>query len=195
MGRWRPPTKPGSFYITPSGYKRMTDEVKSLWPERDKVTKEVKAAAALGDRSENAEYIYGKKRLREIDGRLRHLGRRLGKLQVVWDTPKQTDKVFFGAWVTLLDEKDRRVKYRLVGPDEFDMHPDYISIDSPVARALLKKELDDEVEINTPSGNVFYEITHIEYEKNITFFDLDEEKFMLNQINADFENQQDTDKL
>ncbi len=163
MGRWRPPRVPGSFYITPEGHARLTDELRQLWPERDKVTKEVQAAAALGDRSENAEYIYGKKRLREIDSRLRHLGNRLEKLKVVHNQPANTAQVFFGAWLKILDQDDRCIFYRIVGPDEFDVHNDYISMDSPVAKALLKKSKGDEVLIRIPSGEVEYYIDDIAY--------------------------------
>lgn len=163
MGRYRPPPPPKSNYITEEGHQRLTEEVKKLWPERDKVTLEVQAAAALGDRSENAEYIYGKKRLREIDSRLRHLGKRLEKLQVVRGTPEIRNKVFFGAWVKLIDEDDQEKIYRIVGPDEFDVDPRYISMDSPVAKALLKKELDDEVVVRVPAGDVTYFIDQISY--------------------------------
>ena len=144
----------------------MTDELRELWPERDKVTKEVQAAAALGDRSENAEYIYGKKRLREIDGRLRHLGNRLDKLTVVEAVPQDKNVVFFGAWVKLLDEDDNEIVYRIVGPDEFDMHEKYISMDSPVAKALLKKRKGDEVFVRVPSGDIEYYIEDISYGLN-----------------------------
>ena len=163
MGRWRPPRIPGSFYITPEGHARLTDELRQLWPERDKVTKEVQAAAALGDRSENAEYIYGKKRLREIDSRLRHLGNRLEKLQVIHAKPTDESRVFFGAWLKILDQYDNLLIYRIVGPDEFDVHENYISMDSPVAKALLKKHKGDEVTIDTPSGKVEYFIEDIAY--------------------------------
>ena len=163
MGRWRPPQPSGSRYITPEGHARMTDEVKKLWPERDKVTKEVQAAAALGDRSENAEYIYGKKKLREIDRRLRHLGNRLEKVNVVHDQPKLTKTIFFGAWVKLEDEEGIQNIYRIVGPDEFDMHKNYISMDSPVAKALLKKSIDDEITVKIPSGEKTYYIVDVVY--------------------------------
>ncbi len=163
MGRYRPPPPPKSNYITPEGHARLTEEVKALWPERDKVTLEVQAAAALGDRSENAEYIYGKKRLREIDSRLRHLGKRLEKLQVVHGKPENNDTVFFGAWVILVDEEDNQKLIRIVGPDEFDMDKRYISMDSPVAKAILKKQLDDEVVVRIPSGEQIYFIEAIHY--------------------------------
>ena len=163
MGRWRPPQPSGSRYITEEGHARMTEELKKLWPERDKVTKEVQAAAALGDRSENAEYIYGKKKLREIDRRLRHLGNRLEKLEVIRTTPHNKDTVFFGAWVKLLDENDNETIYRIVGPDEFDMHSQYISMDSPVAKKILKKNKHDDVIIETPSGTLEFYIEDISY--------------------------------
>lgn len=164
MGRYRPPQKPGSKYVTPEGEARLKDEVRTLWQEREIVTKEVQAAAALGDRSENAEYIYGKKRLREIDSRLRHLGKRLDKIQVVYGTPEETERVFFGAWVRLLDEEDHPLIVRIVGPDEFDMDKRYISMDSPLAKALLKKELGDEIEVQRPKGEVTYLIDAISYQ-------------------------------
>ena len=147
----------------------MTSELKVLWPERDKVTKEVQAAAALGDRSENAEYIYGKKRLREIDARLKHLGARLEKLKVVHDTPKNEDQVFFGAWVKLLDEDDSPTIYRIVGPDEFDMHESYISMDSPVAKALIKKHKGDDVLVNIPAGQIEYFIEDVTYDSGASW--------------------------
>lgn len=122
-------------------------------------------AAALGDRSENAEYIYGKRRLREIDRRVRFLTKRLEVLQIVDYHPKQEQKVFFGAWVELEEENGEIKQYRLVGSDEFDPVKNWISIDSPVARALIGKEVDDEVKVETPSGRVTLYINQIWYEK------------------------------
>ncbi|AJQ96472.1 transcription elongation factor GreB [Gynuella sunshinyii] len=163
MSRYRPPSKPGSKYITPEGHERFKDEIRQLWQERAIVTEEVRAAAALGDRSENAEYIYGKKRLREIDGRLRHLGKRLDNINVVHGLPKEQNKVFFGAWVKLMDEDDNELIVRIVGPDEFDTDKQYISMDSPLAQALLKRSLHDEVTVVRPAGTIEYWIESISY--------------------------------
>ena len=148
MSRYRPPRPKGSPYITPQGYQRLQSELNYLWKEkRPEVTKKVSEAAAQGDRSENAEYIYGKKQLREIDGRIGFLSRRLDELEVVSATPADQNKVYFGAWVTLEDSAGELKKYRLVGPDEFDAQKEYISIDAPLARALIGKQLDDEITI------------------------------------------------
>lgn len=164
MSRYRPPVKAGSAYITPEGHRSLSEELKYLWKtERPLVTRQVADAAALGDRSENAEYIYGKKRLREIDRRVRFLRKRLEVLKVVDTHPTDPARVYFGAWVELLAEDDRVHHYRLVGPDELDPARHHISIDSPVGRTLLGKALDTEVEIRTPAGEVLYEITAIHY--------------------------------
>jgi len=153
-----------SDYITREGWDRLDKELKYLWKEeRPKVTKAVSEAAALGDRSENAEYIYGKKRLREIDRRVRFLDKRLEKLTIVYPNPQQEGKVFFGAWVTLIDEDDKEVTYRLVGPDEWDVKKGEISIDSPMARALLGKKVDDEITVKVPDGERYLEIVKIWY--------------------------------
>ncbi|WP_206486134.1 transcription elongation factor GreB [Thalassotalea sp. G2M2-11] len=142
-----------SNYITRAGWDRLDKELKFLWKdERPRITRAVSEAAALGDRSENAEYIYGKKRLREIDRRVRFLMKRLDDLQIVYPEKQQEGKVYFGAWVTLLDEQDKEVTYRLVGPDEWDVKKGEISIDSPMARALLGKTVDDDVIVKTPEG-------------------------------------------
>lgn len=164
MSRYRPPSKPMSAYITPEGEKAMKEELHFLWKvERPQVTQQVSDAAALGDRSENAEYIYGKKRLREIDRRVRYLRKRLEVLKVVDQLPSDTNKVYFGAWVELYREDGSTVRYRLVGPDEIDPALNYISIDSVLGKALLGKNLDDEVKVQTPSGAHRYEITGVEY--------------------------------
>jgi len=164
MSRYRPPAKPMSAYITPEGEKALKEELRYLWKEeRPEVTRQVSAAAALGDRSENAEYIYGKKRLREIDRRVRYLRKRLEVLNVVDQLPTDTGKVYFGALVELYRDDGETVRYRLVGPDEIDPAKQYISIDSVLGRALLGKNLDDEVTIETPSGERRYEITAIDY--------------------------------
>jgi transcription elongation factor GreB len=165
MSRYRPPRPRSSPYITEAGYARLNEELKYLWKEkRPEVTRKVSEAAAQGDRSENAEYIYGKKQLREIDARVRFLSRRLDELTVVSRAPGNQDQVFFGAWVTLENEAGEHFRYRLVGPDEFDAAPDYISIDSPMARALLKKRVDDEIRISQGDTENTYWITEIEYE-------------------------------
>lgn len=154
-----------SSYITPEGFGRMQSEYENLWRvERPKVTQAVSTAAALGDRSENADYIYGKKRLREIDSRIRFLQKRLDELTVVRASPDRDDKIFFGAWVTLEDSAGDRVRYRLVGPDESDARSLQISVDSPVGRALLGRELDDEVKVERPRGKTTYTIVGIAYE-------------------------------
>ncbi|MFD2167395.1 transcription elongation factor GreB [Thalassotalea euphylliae] len=153
-----------SNYITREGYERLDRELKFLWKdERPKVTKAVSEAAALGDRSENAEYIYGKKRLREIDRRVRFLNKRLEDLQIVYPEKQQEGKVYFGAWVTLIDEDDKEYTYRLVGVDEWDVKKGEISIDSPVARALIGKQVDDEVVVKTPEGERYLEVIKIWY--------------------------------
>ena len=155
-----------SNYITRQGWNALDQELKFLWKEeRPRVTEAVSDAAALGDRSENAEYIYGKRRLREIDRRVRFLTKRLEVLQIVDYHPKQEQKVFFGAWVELEEENGEIKQYRLVGSDEFDPVKNWISIDSPVARALIGKEVDDEVKVETPSGWVTLYINRIWYEK------------------------------
>jgi transcription elongation factor GreB len=161
----RPGTGPKSNYITRSGYRRMCRELDQLLTvERPRVTQEVADAAALGDRSENAEYIYGKKRLREIDGRIRYLSKRIDELTVVDPTPSPDDKVRFGAWVEVEDEDGHRVEYRIVGPDEFDVGARQISLDSPVAQALMGKSEGDQVVVRRPGGETLYTITEIRYE-------------------------------
>ncbi|MFI2809754.1 transcription elongation factor GreB [Microbulbifer zhoushanensis] len=166
MGRWRPPRPRGSRYITPEGARRMRAEVKFLWEEeRPRVTNAVSEAAKLGDRSENADYIYGKKRLREIDSRVRFLTKRLEEITVVDRIPEERDKVFFGAWVTIEDDKGNTSTYRIVGPDEFNVREGLISMDSPVARALLGKRLDDEVDIRIEEQWVTYYVLEIRYEE------------------------------
>lgn len=163
MARWRPPQKPGSKYITPEGHAALEAELASLWKRRHEVVKALSAAAAEGDRSENAEYIYRKKELREIDRRVRYLQKRLPELQVVDSAPTDRKRVFFGAWVTLEDEAGEEHRYRIVGPDEFDPDRHYISVDAPVARALLGKALDDEVVVRLPEGEATYWIVAVEY--------------------------------
>ncbi|WP_111637785.1 transcription elongation factor GreB [Marinomonas shanghaiensis] len=164
MSRYRPPSPPKSAYITQEGAQALLAELKYLWKEkRPAVTETVREAAAQGDRSENAEYIYGKKQLREIDRRVRYLEKRLDVCTVVDRFPSDQERVFFGAWVTLEDEAGNMKEYRIVGPDELDHNPNYISIDSPVARALLKKQEGDEVVIRLAGGEKTYLIDTVEY--------------------------------
>ncbi|MGR6980238.1 transcription elongation factor GreB [Testudinibacter sp. P27/CKL/0425] len=154
-----------SNYITRHGWNSLDQELKFLWrEERPKVTQAVSEAAALGDRSENAEYIYGKRRLREIDRRVRFLSKRLDVLQIVDYHPKQEGRIFFGAWVELEDLDGQTKQYRIVGCDEFDPQKHWISIDSPVARALIGKAVDDEIKVNTPSGEAVWYINKIWYQ-------------------------------
>ncbi len=162
MGRWRPPRPESSPYITREGFIALQDELKSLWQRRGEVVNALAAAAAEGDRSENAEYIYRKKELRGIDYRIRYLQKRLPVLKVVADIPANQEQVFFGAWVTLENAAGDELKYRIVGPDELS-RSDYISIDSPLARALLKKTIGDEVTVRTEQGGAHYTILQVTY--------------------------------
>ena len=155
-----------SNYITREGWNILDQELKFLWKEeRPKVTQAVSEAAALGDRSENAEYIYGKRRLREIDRRVRFLMKRLEVLQIVDYHVRQEGKVLFGAWIELETEDGELKQYRIVGCDEFDPAKNWISVDSPVARALIGKAVDDEVKVDTPSGRMTFFVNRIWYEK------------------------------
>lgn len=163
MGRYRPPQPKQSPYITRAGYLRLEAESKSLWVRRRDVTKALAAAAAEGDRSENAEYIYRKKELRELDRRIRYLQKRLPDLKVVDTVPSNPEQIFFGALVELEDEDDNPVTYRIVGPDEFDPERGWISMDAPLARALLKRSVDDEVRVQTPSGERRYWVLSVTY--------------------------------
>lgn len=164
MSRWRPPSPKSSPYITPAGARRLEAELKALWERRADVTRHLAAAAAEGDRSENAEYIYRKKELREIDRRLRYLQKRLPALTIVDQIPGHRDRVYFGAWVTLEDETGEESTYRIVGADEIDTQQGWISVDSPMARALLKKAVDDEIQVQTPSGPASGFIVKVWYE-------------------------------
>ncbi|NOY39338.1 MAG: transcription elongation factor GreB [Nitrospirae bacterium] len=153
-----------SPYITPEGHKRLREEFNYLWKiKRPKVTQAVADAAAMGDRSENAEYIYGKKQLRQIDSRMRFLQQRLNELKIVDRPAKETTKIFFGAWVELKDDNGNEYKYRIVGRDEFDSARNYISIDSPMAKALLGKKKDDEVVVSRPNGKTTFIVVSIHY--------------------------------
>jgi transcription elongation factor GreB len=155
----------GPQYITPAGFKRLSDELDHLWKtERPRVTREVEAAAAMGDRSENAEYIYGKRRLREIDRRLRFLKKRLESLTVVQDSPDDPERVFFGAHVTVEDEDGKRLTYRIVGGDEIDLDKRWISMSSPVGKALLGKRVGDVVVVMRPRGEAELSIVAVRYD-------------------------------
>ena len=164
MTRYRPPQPKGSKFITQSGWQVLKDELDYLWKvKRPQVTQAVSEAAAQGDRSENAEYIYGKKQLREIDSRVRFLRQRLDRMMVVTQQPSDPARIFFGAWITLEDDDGNEVEYRIVGPDEFDATKKLISMDSPLARALFKKAIDDEVTIEVPGGRKTYVVVAISY--------------------------------
>ena len=164
MSRYRPPRAPASAYITREGMNRLAAELRTLWKvTRPEVTRKVAEAAAMGDRSENAEYIYGKRQLREIDSRIRHLTKRIDVLTIVDRLPDDKSRVYFGAYVALEDETGVTHRYRLVGPDELDGGVGYISIDSPMARALLKKRVDDEVQITVGGTARRYVIVSIDY--------------------------------
>jgi transcription elongation factor GreB len=164
MGRNRLPQVRGSAYITPQGAQRLREELDHLWRvKRPQVTQAVSEAAAQGDRSENAEYIYGKKQLREIDRRIRFLQKRLDVLKIVDRPPSDTARVYFGAWVRLESETGDMAEYRIVGPDESDINKGFISIDSPLARALLKKTAEDEVTVSLPRGQTVYTVLEVRY--------------------------------
>jgi transcription elongation factor GreB len=164
MGRYRPPQKPGAKYITPEGFQKLEAELKYLWRDkRPKVTQAVSEAAAQGDRSENAEYIYGKKQLREIDRRIRYLQKRLDDLQIVNAIPDDQKKIFFGAWVELEDEEGGLQRFRIVGPDEADAGAGKVSVDSPISRALLGKSEGDEVSVELPKGLTQFYINAVHY--------------------------------
>jgi transcription elongation factor GreB len=152
-------------YITPQGFRRLQEEADQLWRvERPRVTQQVSEAAAMGDRSENAEYIYGKKRLREIDGRLRFLQKKLDTLTVVSAPPERRDRIYFGAFVTVEEEGGERAEYRLVGPDESDPARGLLSIESPLGRALMGRAEGDEVTVRRPRGEASMVIAAIRYE-------------------------------
>jgi transcription elongation factor GreB len=165
MGRERLRLPPSTKLITPEGLQHLRDELDHLWRvERPKVTQAVSEAAAMGDRSENAEYIYGKKRLREIDRRVRYLQKRIPDLKVVDRAPDDPRRIFFGAWVRVEDEDGTENQYRIVGPDEFDPDKGWISIDAPLARALLKKAVDDEVKVMLPKGEATIYVIAVQYQ-------------------------------
>jgi transcription elongation factor GreB len=154
------PTRPPR-YITPQGFKRIAAELDRIWTvTRPRVVAEVEAAAALGDRSENAEYIYGKKKLRELDHRLRELSERMDSLTVVEPKPHPSGRAYFGAWVTVEQDGGEERRYRLVGPDEFDVAMGLISVEAPLGRALLGKREGDVVQVQRPGGTA--ELTVVE---------------------------------
>ena len=151
-------------YISMRGEQRLRDELQHLWKvERPEATRRVAAAAALGDRSENAEYIYGKRRLREIDRRLTYLSKRLDELIVVKQAPEDVSRIFFGAHVSLQTDNGERSQYHLVGPDEIDPATGAISVDSPLGRSLLRKSVDDEIILQSPKGKQTFYIIEISY--------------------------------
>ncbi len=163
MGRWREPEKPGSPYITTNGYDNLQQELKNLKVKRAHVTEALATAAAEGDRSENAEYIYRKKELAGIDRRIRYLIKRLPKLKIISKIPDDPESIYFGAWVELIDDENNTRCYRIVGPDETDFDKGWISMDSPVARALQKKTVNDEVIVDAPHGKISYLISSVRY--------------------------------
>lgn len=156
-----------SNLITRAGHDKLVAELKNLWHEqRPEITRKVNWAASLGDRSENADYQYNKQILRKIDRRVRYLGKRLEELKIIDFSPEQEGKVYFGAWVEIENEAGEQKTLRIVGVDEiYDHHPQHISISSPMARALLGKQVDDEAEVLTPSGKKLWFINSIRYEK------------------------------
>jgi len=163
MSRWRPPRPKSSPYITVEGYQVLEAELKQLWERRKLVTIALSAAAAEGDRSENAEYIYRKKELREIDRRIHYLQKRLPTINIVSEKPTNQKQVFFGAWVTLETMDGEEITYRIVGADEIDTTGGLISLDSPLAKVLLKKLLDDEVVIRLGEQESRFYIVDIRY--------------------------------
>jgi transcription elongation factor GreB len=164
MARYRPPTRRGTALITPEGEAALREELHQLWKvERPQVTDVVREAAKNGDRSENGDYIYGKRRLREIDRRVRFLSKRLEELQVVDRPPADPSRIYFGCHVTVEDDAGNEHNWRIVGPDEFDLARGWLSIDSPVARALLGKALDDEICVPAPGGEQRYLVVDVSY--------------------------------
>ena len=154
--------------ITRQGYENLRRELDELWRvERPDITKKVAWAASLGDRSENADYQYNKKRLREIDRRVRYLRKCLEYLKVVDYRPEQEGKVFFGAWVEIENDDGKQLRFRIVGYDEIFGSKDYISVDSPMARALIGKQVDDEAEVTTEAGTAVWYVNSIEYEGEV----------------------------
>ncbi|AUM11419.1 transcription elongation factor GreB [Ketobacter alkanivorans] len=166
MSRYRPPSQPAAPYITPEGRDKLMTELRHISDTvRPEVTKALSEAAAEGDRSENAEYIYRKKQLREIDSRIRYLVKRLEVVKAVNQKPTDQSRIFFGAWVELEDLDGGGIeRYRLVGADEIDLERGWISIDSPMAKALLKKQEGDDVIVARPKGEACFEISRVSYD-------------------------------
>ena len=165
MSRWRPPAPSSTAIVTREGFERLKAELDHLWHTlRPEVVKALAAAAAEGDRSENAEYTYRKKQLGEIDRRVRYLSKRIPLLKVAEGAPGDRETVFFGASVALENvDSGEAVRYRIVGPDETDARRGWISVDSPLARALLKKKLDDEFEAELPAGRTRFAVIAVDY--------------------------------
>jgi transcription elongation factor GreB len=165
MSRWRPPSETATALITRAGFDRLREELDELWRrKRPEVVQALAAAAAEGDRSENAEYIYRKKQLGEIDRRVRYLSKRLDALKIAGESPGDPTAVFFGAWLELEDANTGdSARYRVVGPDETDARLGWISIDSPLARAALGKRVDDEFQATLPTGDCRYVIVKVQY--------------------------------
>jgi transcription elongation factor GreB len=164
MARWRPPPLKSSPYITPKGERALKKELRELWRRRRKdVVPALSAAAAEGDRSENAEYIYRKKQLGEIDRKIRYISKRLDDVEVIDRIPPRQDRLYFGAFVTLEDGDGAIVRYRIVGADEIDPRLGYISVDSPLARALLGKCVEDEVTVVLPEEKATFLVLEITY--------------------------------
>lgn len=163
--RTQPDEAENPSYITPAGYRRLEEEAQHLWTvERPQIAQAVQTAAAEGDLSENAEYQYSKKRLAEIDQRLHYLGKRLEAVQVVDQKPADDGRVYFGCWVTLADDGGNETTYRIVGPDETDFDHGWISVESPIARALLNREEGEEVTVKRPKGDATFEIVSVRVE-------------------------------
>ena len=165
MSRWRPPSPSSTAIITREGFERLKAELDYLWHTlRPEVVKAITAAAAEGDRSENAEYIYRKKQLAEIDRRARYLTKRIPSLKVADGAPSDRNLVFFGARIELENvDTGEIVHYRIVGPDETDAKQGWISIDSPIAQAVLKKRVDDEFAAELPGGPVRFAVVAVDY--------------------------------
>ena len=165
MSRWRPPQAASTAIITREGHARLREEFEHLWRKlRPEVVQALSAAAAEGDRSENAEYIYRKKQLGEIDRRVRYLTKRLQTLKIADGAPTDRSAVFFGAWIDVEDDDGAVHRYRIVGPDETDAARGFISIDSPLARAVLKKRVDDEFEAMLPAGRAVFVVVAVSYD-------------------------------
>ena len=166
MARASKPPRPAGppRHITPEGFQRLAEEHDRIWKaERPRIVAEVEAAAALGDRSENAEYLYGKRKLRELDRRLRFLSERMDQLTVVDPTPHPSGRAYFGAWVVVEDEAGAERTYRLVGPDETDVPRGLVSVESPLGRALLGRAEGDEVVVQRPAGPLALTVVEVRW--------------------------------